>query len=790
MRARFFLVWLMLSGAWVHAQQYHRTYTINLPDSIVNAQPARVDLNNDGLLDVMLLSQVASGRSYLFIVKGDTTITPFLHWQATKLIGTVKSFVVTDYDYDNRLDVVLSTTQGRVAVYLNKGNLTFSENPLSVPAFTQLLIVDLDDDAKPEWILSDEGGDRKLMVFRQSNAFMWTLAHDSLKVAAASLALTDQNIDGRRDLFVSGAAGPDSLVSVVLVNDGKLRFEPTSKFSFAGKTSPADANGDGIFDFTVMGNDRNGPGTRLFRSTVGRHESLDLAIPYLDGTPFVADMNSDGIADYNFQGRRGTDTLNIIQYALNNFDTISSTGYRAHVFGDEDRDGDLDLLVVSKAARLQLVSYKNMTSVNNAPSMPKNAAVMRVFDRIFYYWDPSTDDHTPLPSITYDIFIDGSGAYAGEFDLLNDKRMSVTHGNIGTQNFKLLRKTSGLQFAVQAVDNSFHASKPCVGSSTGCDQVTATRVLLCKDEKKTVEAPHEALWFSFARGYLGKHKTLELSAVSSDTVFYYDPSVKGCDALVVLNVVASNNAIRNSLERYACESQSIRLAVEAGWSSVTWKSFTRGNLGTGNAINVVMSGLDTVTATMTNAAGCKRIDKTTLRPSVPDVTVTPAQVKIAIGAQVALAATGAGRYTWRPATGLSDPNIANPVASPETTTTYVVTGYDSLGCADTAEATITVEHGGFVPNLFTPNEDGKNDEIKIYGLTEAYDFLFTIHNREGSIVYRTTSISEATQKGWDGTRQGSRQPAGVYFWKVKGELISGERLLLNGKDSGSIVLVR
>jgi hypothetical protein len=75
-------------------------------------------------------------------------------------------------------------------------------------------------------------------------------------------------------------------------------------------------------------------------------------------------------------------------------------------------------------------------------------------------------------------------------------------------------------------------------------------------------------------------------------------------------------------------------------------------------------------------------------------------------------------------------------------------------------------------------------------LTEVHDFVFTIHNREGSVVYRTNNLNEATQKGWDGSRQGTRQPAGVYFWKVKGELASGERLLLNGKDSGSIVLVR
>mgnify|MGYP003578986441 CR=1 FL=1 len=50
-------------------------------------------------------------------------------------------------------------------------------------------------------------------------------------------------------------------------------------------------------------------------------------------------------------------------------------------------------------------------------------------------------------------------------------------------------------------------------------------------------------------------------------------------------------------------------------------------------------------------------------------------------------------------------------------------------------------------------------------------------------------VLEAVQAGWDGTKNGSEQPPGVYFWKVKGEVPSGQ-LLLNGKDSGSIVLIR
>jgi gliding motility-associated-like protein len=243
-------------------------------------------------------------------------------------------------------------------------------------------------------------------------------------------------------------------------------------------------------------------------------------------------------------------------------------------------------------------------------------------------------------------------------------------------------------------------------------------------------------------------------------------------------------------ERYACANQSLNLSVESGWKSVTWNSFKRGNIGTGNSVNVVVAEADTITATMVSATGCTKKDKTIIKLSTPLVAVSPDQVRIPLGSEVQLVASGASRYEWRPGSGLSSSSVPDPVASPQVTTTYLVSGYDSLGCAGSAEATVYVENGGYVPNLFTPNTDGKNDEIKIYGLTEARDFQFTIHNREGAEVYRSTNLSDVVQRGWDGTRKGTNQPAGVYYWKVKGKLPSGERLLLNGKDSGSIVLVR
>lgn len=51
---------------------------------------------------------------------------------------------------------------------------------------------------------------------------------------------------------------------------------------------------------------------------------------------------------------------------------------------------------------------------------------------------------------------------------------------------------------------------------------------------------------------------------------------------------------------------------------------------------------------------------------------------------------GATSFSWSPTTGLSNPNLANPNASPSTTTTYTVTAINANGCVSEDELTITV----------------------------------------------------------------------------------------------------
>ncbi len=68
-----------------------------------------------------------------------------------------------------------------------------------------------------------------------------------------------------------------------------------------------------------------------------------------------------------------------------------------------------------------------------------------------------------------------------------------------------------------------------------------------------------------------------------------------------------------------------------------------------------------------------------------------------------LSAYGGVTYKWSPATGLSDPNIANPIASPTVTTDYKVTITSADGCVDYADVLVKVS-GGLIANFSIPQE--------------------------------------------------------------------------------------
>lgn len=167
----------------------------------------------------------------------------------------------------------------------------------------------------------------------------------------------------------------------------------------------------------------------------------------------------------------------------------------------------------------------------------------------------------------------------------------------------------------------------------------------------------------------------------------------------------------------------------------------------------------------------------------PEVILTAGNdTSIVAGNSVQLWAAGANSYLWQPATWLDNPRSATPVAQPEGPITYTVTGYNEYGCYASVAVHIDLNEVLFIPNAFSPNGDGLNDEFNLgsYGYHKLT--VFRIYNRWGEEVFSTTN----PRQGWRGNHKGKPADAGTYHYYIS---------LFNTKEEeqifkGDITLIR
>jgi gliding motility-associated-like protein len=88
----------------------------------------------------------------------------------------------------------------------------------------------------------------------------------------------------------------------------------------------------------------------------------------------------------------------------------------------------------------------------------------------------------------------------------------------------------------------------------------------------------------------------------------------------------------------------------------------------------------------------------------------------------------------------------------------------------------------YIPNAFTPNGDGRNDLLKVYGTELVIIFHLQIFNRYGQLVFETRDKN----KGWDGRLNGQVVNNGAYIYTLTYQEQGG----LVQNIAGSILLIR
>ncbi|MBC7904103.1 MAG: PKD domain-containing protein, partial [Gemmatimonadaceae bacterium] len=181
----------------------------------------------------------------------------------------------------------------------------------------------------------------------------------------------------------------------------------------------------------------------------------------------------------------------------------------------------------------------------------------------------------------------------------------------------------------------------------------------------------------------------------------------------------------------------------------------------------------TVRLEATNSVGCK---DTTSTP----ITIYPLPVIDVIGDTSFIVGTGITipmkyssnviTYSWSPSTNLSCTNCPFPFAKPQFTTKYRVAVTDSNGCANGRDVTLIVlcnDKNFFIPNTFSPNNDGSNDLFYPRGRGIDKIQAIRIFNRWGEPVFEKRNfMANDAAAAWDGTYKGKPAPSDTYVYLI------------------------
>jgi gliding motility-associated-like protein len=144
-------------------------------------------------------------------------------------------------------------------------------------------------------------------------------------------------------------------------------------------------------------------------------------------------------------------------------------------------------------------------------------------------------------------------------------------------------------------------------------------------------------------------------------------------------------------------------------------------------------------------------------------------------------------YLWGPEESLNCTTCSNPIATPNETTSYILTGISSNGCrkSDTVTVFVICDNSQvFIPNTFSPNGDGQNEVFYPRGKGIKEIKSFRIYNRWGELVFEKRNIPLNDEaNGWDGRYNGSEASSDVYVYVIDAICDNGSALSWKGDIS-------
>lgn len=316
---------------------------------------------------------------------------------------------------------------------------------------------------------------------------------------------------------------------------------------------------------------------------------------------------------------------------------------------------------------------------------------------------------------------------------------------------------------------------------------------ICKTDSIQLSPTTNALYFKWSPATSLNDATLKspLAAPLSDMRYQLVGSVGKCSALDVVNIKVVPYPVGNAgADTIICYGETTTLQASTNAANFTW--YPTNGLLQANTLTPLASPSNTTAYifTVADTLGCpKPVSDTVIINVIPPVNAFAGNDTVIVANQpLQLNASGGINYIWSPATGMDNPNIANPLVllGPQyDSVTYQVKVSTAEGCSAYDNIKVIVfktKPDIFIPSAFTPNRDGLNDVLRAKPVGMKQFKYFKVFNRWGVMMFSTTE----EHHGWDGTYGGSTQASGTYVYVAQGVDYTGKLLT----KRGTVVLIR
>lgn len=244
-----------------------------------------------------------------------------------------------------------------------------------------------------------------------------------------------------------------------------------------------------------------------------------------------------------------------------------------------------------------------------------------------------------------------------------------------------------------------------------------------------------------------------------------------------------------------CEGSSVQLSASGNTDQIMWSPMDGLNAGAG--MQIVASPQTTTTYTVTGVSKnvcpdeSSRITVTVVDNPVIDL---GPDIKVPAGTHVTIPTTASVnviKYTWTPSSGLNCITCAQPTFIADKDVTYRLTVQTIHGCEAADEINIQVLCNGesvFIPNAFTPNNDGLNDVFYVSGYGISKVTRLTIFDRWGKVVFENKDFTPGDpRQGWNGRiRNTEITSTTVFAYVIELECVTGDHFV----RKGTVTLVR